>query len=162
TEKAAGARAKDGDIPQAARERLGLGLNSYRSEYLAAVRASSDVPLAKTHAEFDQDNWYRVAAGKGVCLLHTLRPLFGEKAFEEMMDEFGRTHAGKEVAAEEFQKQVELCAGKSGVKLPAQAFFDQWLKQPGLPKLELGKATVVAAEKGCKVEGVIRTSSQCL
>src|SRR5262249_38959223 len=83
-----------------------------------------------------QNDWYRVAEGKGVWVLHELRRLLGEKKFPEVMDSFGRDHAGKEVTSAEFQAHVERAAGHR-----LHGFFDFWLREPGLPPaLRLGRA----------------------
>ncbi len=132
------------------RDDLAVRRNAYRSAYLAAARAAGDVPLARTHADVARDEWYRVAAGKGVLLLHALRQLMGDTAFADMMDGFGRQHAGKRVTAAEFV----ACAEKTG-KVPAD-FFATWLDGTDLPALRLGKTTVVPEKGpagGYRVEG---------
>src|SRR5262249_8751039 len=73
-----------------ARHGPALDLYQFRTSYLAAARALEDVPLARTRAALTQDHWYRIAAGKGVCLLHTLRQVMGAAVFDEFMDAFGR------------------------------------------------------------------------
>ncbi|MBI1914149.1 MAG: hypothetical protein HYS12_05340 [Planctomycetes bacterium] len=126
-------RASDGKLSAADRDRLALELFAHRVNYLAGARASVDQPLAKTKPETVGDDWYRVAAGKGVWVLHELRKVLGDRTFEKAMDSFGRLHAGKEVTSAQFQLHVEQVAKKR-----LDEFFAYWLKQPGLPALQLG------------------------
>jgi hypothetical protein len=156
-------------------ERLGLDLYGFRSGYLAALRSggddilpnpsatakqpTADVPLSKTASNFAKDEWYRIANGKGVLVLHELRQLLGDKAFEETMDSFGRAHAGKEVTTAEFQAHVEKAGGDK-----LKGFFDYWINKGGLPVLTLAKPKLVEPPPAAgsdkpapfRVEGEIR------
>jgi hypothetical protein len=131
-------RAADGRLSSDDRGRLALNLFSYRTSYTAAARAAADVPLAKTHPELIQNNWYRVAAGKGVLVLHELRQLLGDDMFKDAMDSFGRDHAGKEVTVADFQAHVAKTA-----RMSLDTFFDYWTRKAGLPSLHLDKVRVV-------------------
>ncbi len=75
--------------------------------YELGARAGGDVPLAKTRSNLHDDNWYKVASGKGVLLLHGLRGLLGDDDFDRFMDEFGRAHAGTAVTVAQFQTHLE-------------------------------------------------------
>ncbi len=127
-------------------DRLALALFAYRSEYELGRRASPEVPLAKTKADVRQSDWHRVAAGKGVLLLHALRNEMGPEKFAAMMEDFGKQHAGKRVSAEEFRVFAEKAAEKK-----LNGFFDRWLQQTGLPGPKAGAAaseTVTGLEGG--------------
>jgi hypothetical protein len=136
-------------------ERLGLDLNGFCSAYLTATRSgdpapatnggppSADIPLNKIASTFARDEWYRIANGKGVLVLHELRQLLGDKEFEEMMDSFGRQHAGKEVTTAEFQTHAEKASGDR-----LKGFFDYWINQGGLPALRLGNAKLIEPTTG--------------
>src|SRR5207253_745023 len=106
-EKAMRARNKKGELTADDRDELAVDLYAYRSGYLAAALASVDRPLASTKADWTRNEWYNVAAGKGVLLLHELRRLVGDPLFEETMDAFGRQYAGKPVSAAQFQAEVQ-------------------------------------------------------
>lgn len=123
-------------------EQLGVELAYYRSQYELGARAGNDTPLAQTQANPRDENWYRVASGKGVLLLHALRGLLGAEQFDEQMDKFGRAHAGREVTVAEFQAHLERETGKR-----LQAFFDGWLNRSGLPRPKLGATEVRRAGK---------------
>jgi Phospholipase B/S-layer like family, C-terminal region len=118
-------------------DQLGIELFYHRSVYELGVRSAKDVPLAQTKSNPRDENWYRVAAGKGVLLLHSLRDLIGAKDFDRLMDEFGRQNAGKQTTTAQFQSYLESGTGKN-----LRSFFDRWLNYPGLPRLELLKSQV--------------------
>ncbi len=90
----------------------------------AVVRLGRDIPLAQTQTDFESNEWYEIAAGKGVLVLEELRKKLGEDKFIAMMDEFGRAHAGKPATTEEFQAAAEKSHGASLAE-----FFDRVLKE---------------------------------
>jgi hypothetical protein len=154
SEKGLRERAKDGKLDRAARDRLAVALFARRSDYLAGARASADVPLANTRSQVVDDNWYRVAAGKGVLLLHELHRLLGDERFVAAMDAFGKEHAGKEVSTEEFTAAMSKAHGQ-----PLQSFFDFWLNQSGLPVLNWDHIVRTKEPAGYAVSGVIHAEN---
>jgi hypothetical protein len=150
-EKALRERAANGNLTVADRDRVAVDLFAHRVGYLTGANALGAVPLAETRSDLTQDHWYRMAAGKGVWLLHELRGLLGDEVFLKAMDAFGREHAGKKAAAAEFQAHSEKASGKA-----LDGFFRSWLKQPGgLPRLKLDKVTVAVKDAGYLVEGEV-------
>jgi hypothetical protein len=119
-----------------------VALFGYRSMFELGARARPEFALAKTKSDLRQNDWYRVALGKGTLLLHSLRALLGDDKFVAAMDSFGRANAGKEVSAAQFQAHVEKAAGKK-----LGAFFKPWLEKTGLPEL---KSTIRILEWGKK------------
>jgi hypothetical protein len=142
-------RAADDKLTKSDREQLALALFGYRAGYELGARARPETPLASTHADLRNNDWYGVAAGKGVWLLHSLRRQMGGEAFDAMMDAFGRAHAGKPVSAEQFQAHVEKWLGN-----PRTDFFDAWLTKTGLPRFEIVEAT--STQKGHEVAVEVR------
>jgi hypothetical protein len=110
------------------KERLSVALYAYRAEYQLGSRAAQEAPLTRTKADVRQDEWYKVASGKGVLFLHALRQHIGAERFDEIMDEFGRTFAGKPVRTKEFLNFVE-----SRSKKPIADLAKTWLEGTGLP-----------------------------
>jgi len=99
------------------------------SKYRTAVaRLGKDRPLAETTADLTRDEWYEIAAGKGTLLLAALRRDLGDPAFLKFMDDFGRAHAGKAVAAADFRDAALALPGHD-----LHAFFQTWTTQTGLP-----------------------------
>jgi hypothetical protein len=110
------------------RERLSVALYGYRADYFLGSRAAPEMPLSKTKADVRHDEWFKVASGKGVLVLHALRQQVGGERFDEMMDEFGRANAGKPVRTKDFLNFVEGRAGK-----PVNELTSKWLDGTGLP-----------------------------
>jgi hypothetical protein len=132
-------RQGDGKLSPEDRDRLAVALFAYRSEYELGRRASPEVPLAKTQADVRQSDWHRVAAGKGVLLLHTLRQEIGAEKFDALMEDFGKQNAGKRVGTGEFRAFAEKAADRK-----LDEFFDRWLQQTGLPRPKEGARLSVA------------------
>jgi hypothetical protein len=132
-EKALRAANDKGDLSQTDRDELAVALFEHRSAYLATVRAGSEMPLAQVRSDLKRDDWYRLASGKGVLVLHDLRRVLGDPLFEETMDSFGRAYAGKKVTTAAFQAHVEKAAGKS-----LSAFFDSRVRQARVQEVALG------------------------
>lgn len=125
--------ASGGKLTQEDREKIRLTLFTHLAGYTLASRAQPERALADTRFDQRTDEWHLVAMGKGVLLLDALRNRMNSKAFEEMMDEFGRKHAGKLATTAEF---VALAEKKAGKKL--DEFFRVWLKEKGMPTKEHG------------------------
>jgi hypothetical protein len=128
-EQAIRAKAKDRALKRAENDRLRLDLFAPRSHYRTAVaRRGGDVALSRITADLHSDDWYQIAAGKGVLLLAALRQDLGDVAFLKLMDDFGRAHAGQRVSAEDFRAHAEGVAQRE-----LRAFFTPWLNEPRLP-----------------------------
>jgi len=132
---------KKAELTPEDRDQLAVDLFAYRTAYLPAARAVTEVPLARTRATLTQDEWYRMAAGKGVWLLHELRKALGDEIFLRALESFGRENGGKHVTAAQFQAHMEKVAAR-----PLGAFFDPWLNRTGLPTLKLAKVALRAEE----------------
>ncbi|HWB10954.1 MAG TPA: C45 family autoproteolytic acyltransferase/hydrolase [Pirellulales bacterium] len=117
-------QAKKEKLAKTVQERIELDLFAPRSRWLTAVRRlGRDVPLTSTKFDWRSNEWYDVAAGKGVLLLVALRQELGDETFLAFMDEFGREHAGQPTETAEFCAAAEKTAGRS-----LEDFFEPWLK----------------------------------
>jgi hypothetical protein len=155
-------RSSGDSLSQSDRDRLGVQLFQYQSQFLAGSRAGEDVPLSKIQSDIRRDEWFRIAEGKGVLLLHQLRKLLGQEKFVEAMESFGREHAGQEVTSAQFQTHMEQASGKK-----LQDFFDYWLNKPGLPAVQIGngqepKVSVSKNGEGFEVETTLRVEPSAL
>ncbi len=118
--------AKGEKLSRVAQDRLDTAMFAPRSRWLTAVRRlGHDVPLAETRSDLTTNEWYDIAAGKGVLLLAALRGEIGVAAFDALMDEFGRAHAGQEVTTAAFRRHVAEKAGDNAAKV-----IDAWLDKP--------------------------------
>ncbi len=69
---------------------------------------------------------------KGAWVLHMLRGYVGDTAFFTGIRDYYRTWRDSSVLSEDFEHVMERASGK-----PLGWFFDQWLRQPGYPKLDV-------------------------
>jgi hypothetical protein len=128
-------KGSNGKLSATEREKLALALFAFRADYELGARAAGDVALTKLRSDLRSDNWYRIASGKGALLLHALREKIEPEKFDEMMDRFGKEHAGMPVSTATFCEFVEKAAGQ-----PLTDFFHAWLDQIGLPPIALPPA----------------------
>lgn len=113
-QKALEEHADKGKLSPADQERIDLALFAPRSRYLAAVRRlGRELSLTEVKPDAGHDEWYEVAAGKGVLLLAELRAKMGAERFDTFMDEFGRAHAGKPATTSDFFTAAAKAHGKS-------------------------------------------------
>ncbi len=69
---------------------------------------------------------------KGSWVLHMLRGEIGDSAFWRGIRAYYATYRDSSVASEEFERVMERACGR-----PLGRFFDQWLRQPGYPRLDV-------------------------
>jgi aminopeptidase N len=91
-----------------------------------------DRPLVDT-AEHDpnkllNENSYQ----KGAWVLHMLRGSIGDSAFFRGIREYYRVYRDSTALSSDFQRVMERAAGRN-----LDAFFQQWLWQPGYPRLDV-------------------------
>jgi hypothetical protein len=110
------------------RDRLAVALLGFRSMYEQGARSRPEPTLSKIQADLRQNDWHKVALGKGALLLHSLRGRLGGEVFDKMMDDFGTANAGKPVTTKAFITVAEKASGK-----PLASFFEAWLNKIGLP-----------------------------
>ena len=111
------------DSTREGRDFVDLALFQHESKWLTAVRrVGRDIPLTETQPDPAESDWYRIAAGKGVMLLATLRMQIGSESFIRCLDEFGQAHAGQHVTTEQFRTHLRGSAGAGAV-----ATLDHWL-----------------------------------
>ncbi len=69
---------------------------------------------------------------KGALVLHMLRGYIGPAAFFAGIRDYYRTYRDSSVLSEDFRRVMERASGKR-----LDWFFDQWLRQPGYPRLDV-------------------------
>jgi hypothetical protein len=99
-------------------------LSQYRT---AVVRLGKDIPLTGIQPQLTSDDWYGIAAGKGVLALTALRAKLGDAAFLKLMDNFGRAHAGKRASTLDFLHATGLGHEQT------DQFISDWISRPGKP-----------------------------
>lgn len=69
---------------------------------------------------------------KGAWVLHMLRKEVGDAAFQKIIQSYYQQYKGGNAGSPDFQKVAENVSGKK-----LDTFFQQWLYQPGLPRLRV-------------------------
>lgn len=123
------------EVTRGEREAIAIAAFAPFSQYRAAVaRRGDEFALSETRPSLTDDTWYPIAAGKGVLLLQAIHQAVGTDAFLAFMDEFGRSHAGKEVSTAEFREAVERISGHD-----LKPILDEWLTR-ARPRLAVNAA----------------------
>ena len=117
-------------------EEIGVETNFYRTEYALGAVAGGDKSLSALSESLTEENWHRIASGKGTLFLHTLRGLLGSNQFEKLMDEFGHKNAGQRVGKEMFRAFLEKETGRR-----LDSFFNGWLESPGLARVRISNTS---------------------
>jgi aminopeptidase N len=68
---------------------------------------------------------------KGALILHMLRRSIGDAAFFGGLREYYRRYRDRNATTDDFRAVMEQASGRD-----LQAFFEQWLRRAGLPRLE--------------------------
>jgi len=149
-EKAIKAHAKDGHLSIRNHEQLALAMFVPTSRYLTAVarRGGKDMTLSETRTDLRSDEWYEIAAGKGVLILAELRGVLGASRFETFMDEYGRAHAGRAVSTASFFAAAEKAHGK-----PLGDLKEAWRNGGHPPKGRVSPAKLSADVRARRASG---------
>ena len=86
---------------------------------------------------------------KGGMILHMLRWVIGDAAFDKAMQAFAQQFFGRSASADDFRKVAEAASGES-----LTSFFSQWLDSTGAPEFK-NRYTVYRTPKGFRVVGEI-------
>lgn len=107
---------------------LDLALFQHLSRWRGAVRRlGNEVSLHATQADTARGDWYDIAQGQGVWLLHQLRQKVGLPELRRVLDEFGTRHAGQEVTSHSFVSHLRTQLGDETAQ-----WFDSQLSRPDL------------------------------
>ncbi len=87
---------------------------------------------------------------KGAMVLHMLRWVIGDDAFDKTMRTFIAQYAGKSATVDDFRKVAEQASGQS-----LTWFFTEWLDSTGAPEFK-NKYTVYRTQKGFRVVGEVQ------
>jgi hypothetical protein len=109
---------EDGQLTAEDKERLAIELSLRVAPWRRFVSTTGGEDAAPgTLPDLDRDRRVRAETGAGVIRLHHLRDEVGPDKFVEGMDEFGHTHAGREVSVGDFEAFAQKKWGKDLAKL---------------------------------------------
>jgi aminopeptidase N len=99
-----------------------------REKVIAFSRRSNQAVVDSTSDFMDllNANSYQ----KGSWILHMLRAEIGDGLFQKAIQQYYQQYKGGNADTRDFQRIVEKVTGKK-----IDRFFDQWLYQPGIPKI---------------------------
>lgn len=114
-------------------------VEAHRAAFRAAA-FKADLPLRRIGSTASSQNWFELAANKGVLLLDSLRRDLGDEKFFRLMKQFFEENTTRNVDSAQFERAVEKVAGK-----PMKAFFTAWLDNTGIPNDSNGGAVYVSS-----------------
>jgi hypothetical protein len=132
----------DGELSADDRERLAVEMQLHKSAVLRV-----------TPGDRPRDRLVHAETGRGVQRLDRLRHRIGDKVFVELMDRFGREHAGKPVTADEFvafvarTRKVEGSAWQAGEPDGPKFSVTTWAEDPERTVLVYGTLADVEANR---------------
>ncbi len=126
------------------------GLEEATREMSVGALAYDTVPLSRSGGlDPFSPEFQSLATEKGGIVIHMLRFVLGEAAFDKAMRDFYSQFAGKSATSDDFRKVAETAHGERLL-----AFFSQWLDSTGAPDFR-NKYTVFRVKDGFRVVGEI-------
>jgi len=144
---------RDGPEAYTKAVRRALGMHSMTN----MASAPAFAPMASNRYVDPDDLFTRPddVYAKGGLVLHMLRRRLGPEVFRKGVALYIDQHRFSEVETDDLRKALEEVSGES-----LQRFFDQWTKQPGLPRLNISvewdegdKAVVAQIEQTQTING---------
>ncbi|HEV8524372.1 MAG TPA: M1 family aminopeptidase [Terriglobales bacterium] len=128
------------------------GFEEATKDMAVGALAYDAVPLSSVgNLDTFSPEFQSVVTDKGGMILHMLRWVIGDAAFDKTMRAFASQFAWKAATSADFQKVAEANSGEQ-----LTAFFTQWLDSTGAPEFQ-NKYTVyrLGTNKGFRVAGEI-------
>jgi len=126
------------------------GLEQAVKDMAVGALAYDTIPLSRVSTlDMFSPEFQSMVTDKGAMILHMLRWVIGEEAFDKTMRDFAKQYAGKPARVEDFQALAERNFGQQ-----LTWFFTQWLDSTGAPAFK-DKYTVYRTAKGFRVVGEI-------
>jgi aminopeptidase N len=113
------------------REAFVAGLRESRDGIRAFDAKVPDLPVIHRNLGEMRRVLNSLVYNKGGWMLHMLRGTIGDEAFWRAMREYYHTYRNQNASTDELRRSVEGVA-----KRDLAAFFDQWLKRSGMPRVE--------------------------
>ncbi|GJQ21241.1 MAG: aminopeptidase [Bacteroidia bacterium] len=109
-----------------------LNLHEKRQAYFREARTKYRRPIVLDRWQFPNQNFDSHTYPKGANVLHMLRMEIGEEAFSAFLKAVLTKHAYGSATTDDLLRRAEQAAGRS-----LEWFFDQWLRKPGHPVLNV-------------------------
>jgi hypothetical protein len=115
--------------------------------YTTLVPTDKDLPLSRFVSRTDPAT-RAVGYDKGAMVFHMLRREVGEEHFWGALRDLYRSHLFRRASWGDIRQAVERRAGR-----PLGWFFEQWVHQPGAPRLRLDEVRAEPTGGGWRIEG---------
>ncbi|HUS18573.1 MAG TPA: M1 family aminopeptidase [Terriglobales bacterium] len=126
------------------------GFEEATKDMAVGALAYDNIPLSSAgKLDLFSPEFQSLSTDKGGMILHMLRWVVGDAAFQKTMQQFATQFAGKSATADDFRKVAEA---NHGDKLTS--FFAQWLDGTGAPEFK-NKYSVYRVAKGFRVVGEV-------
>ncbi|MFB3917417.1 MAG: M1 family aminopeptidase [Terriglobales bacterium] len=126
------------------------GFNEAVKDIAVGALAYDQVPLARVSTlELYSPEFQSLVTDKGAMILHMLRWVIGDAAFNRTLTQFAQQYHGKPARIDDFQQIAEKNYGSQ-----LTWFFTQWLDSTGAPAFK-NKYTIYRTPKGFRVVGEI-------
>jgi len=107
-------------------------LQEDRDAIIRFVDAEPQRPVLDTLCTAPNDLLNANSYEKGAWVLHMLRQRLGDALFHEGLRQFYAAFKNGNATTADFRRVMERLSGQ-----PLKPFFDQWLRRPGVPKVEI-------------------------
>lgn len=126
------------------------GFDEAVKDIAVGALAYDDVPLARVSTlDVYSPEFQSLVTDKGAMVLHMLRWVIGDAAFDRTLTQFAQQYHGKSATVENLQQIAEKNSGSQ-----LTWFFTQWLDSTGAPNFK-NKYTIYRTPKGFRVVGEI-------
>ena len=113
------------------KERISQGMERARNSVLRFYQQRPDVPIVNPDIDDPNQHLNANSYQKGAWVLHMLRHKIGDAAFWEGIRAYYESYRDQNASSADLQQKMEEASDED-----LEAFFQQWLYQPGQPILE--------------------------
>ncbi len=123
-------------------------------DYASLVSAEDDLPLNAFRSRMSKRD-QAIGYGKSAMVFHMLRELIGDEAFWSALQQVALDGRGKRYGWSDLRSHFETAA-----QIDLKDFFEQWIMQPGAPRLSLSDVDTVKVASGWQVSGTLHQQGQ--
>jgi tetratricopeptide (TPR) repeat protein len=120
-----------------------------RDTYIEALTVDQPALGQAGRLEDYSPEYWAATAGKGAAVVHMLRYVLGDEAFQKLLKAVPDKFAWKSVSTDDFRAVADAVSGQK-----LDYFFLQWINSTGAPEFKL-EYTVFRTQKGFRVNGKV-------
>lgn len=120
-----------------------------RENFVEALTVGNAPLIQSARLEDYSPEFWAATAAKGAAVLHMLRRVIGQEAFDKLLISFPEQFAWKSVYTDDFRDVAEAVSGRN-----LQGFFIQWIESSGAPEFDM-EYTVFRTRQGFRIMGKI-------